>query len=101
MTSVNIFSTIDYDDVKSIRWIMQNFSLIKSREEQGDVNCIAIKVDIERALMEVPPLHREIVSLVYLEGWTQAEVGEKFNITQQGVSKVCDQALLIMLLALR
>lgn len=93
MTTNNIFSRLTYDSPHIVKWILQNFALIQSMEYRGDVDCIAIKVDVEDAFSHLSSHHQNIIELVYFNNQTQSEVAKLLGITQQGVSGLCDTAI--------
>lgn len=54
---------------------------------------IGIKVDIERALHTLSPRKKQYIIEHFYEGYTLEEMGKKYHISNQAVSKVIQQGL--------
>jgi len=62
-------------------------------EQDSDIDAIADRDALRRALDRLPPRERAVIVLRYFGGLSQQEVGRRLNISQMHVSRLQSRAL--------
>lgn len=79
-----------YTNTKQLKNILSLYSDFRSLAEKGNVDALAVYLDIEYMLGESGIIQsskrREIFKLYFVLGYTQVEIADVLNITQKAVS---------------
>ena len=79
-----------YTNTKQLKNILSLYSDFRSLAEKGNVDALAVYLDIEYMLGESGIIHspkrREIFKFYFVLGYTQVEIADILNITQKAVS---------------
>lgn len=90
MTIAHNLLNLAYTNVQQLKNILLLYADFRSLAETGNVDALAVYLDIEFMLSEDGPIHsakrRKIFLLYFICGYTQVEIAEILNITQKAVS---------------
>lgn len=90
MAEAHKFLELAYTNTKQLKNILNLYADFRSLAEKGNVDALAVYLDIEFMLGESGPIHspkrREIFKLYFIFGYTQTEIADILNITQKAVS---------------
>lgn len=90
MTIAHNLLNLAYTNTKQLKNILALYLEFKSLAEKGNVDALAVYLDIEFMLSDEGPIRsdkrRKIFMLYFVCGYTQVEIAEILNITQKAVS---------------
>lgn len=90
----------DYSKPSVIRRLFLSYFWLKDKCESGDQVAMAIKMDLDNMLgksgVENSPLDEREIAILYdylINGYTQEEVGKKFDLHQTTIGYIVDCSL--------
>jgi hypothetical protein len=98
--NVALMKSADYSEPSTFRRLFLSYFWICDKCESGDQVAMAIKIDLDNMLglngMDKTPLEEreiEVLKTYLIAGYTQEEVGKKFDLHQTTIGYIVDCSL--------
>ena len=91
-----LLNRCDYTNRDIVKWLIRNhWALYQYGAMKGDGVALAVWVDLSKAIRTkgVLTFKQKQCLLLWSDGWTQYEIGVKYRVSQQAVSKIISSGI--------